>query len=158
MRKLYALALSLALLSAGCFAPQTPQQKLVETARDANLAARFGRMDLAIEVTDPGMRDSFMKRRTDWGRNIRVLDVQLAGMNMPDTDNATIVVDFAWTRIDEGIMRTTRVEQSWEDKGKGWALVREKRAGGDFGLFGEKVTVLSPEPRGDVHFPTRTIR
>ena len=55
----------------------------------------------------------------------------------------------------------TRVEQMWRGStgDKGWSLVRERRISGDIGLFGERVARLdTPEPHGDVQFPSKTIR
>jgi hypothetical protein len=144
---------------AGCIAPPTPAQRVTDAARDLNMAARFGRMDLAMGATAAGAREHFVQRRREWGGEVRVLDVELSGLQMPDRDNATLLVDLQWVRMREGTLRTTRVEQTWsnEDEG-GWQLVRERRVAGDVGLFGERVTVLHAEPRGDVHFPSRTIR
>jgi hypothetical protein len=67
-------------------------------------------------------------------------------------------VDFSWTRADEGTLRTTRVFQQWEATEGPWLLVREKRVGGDLGLFGEPVARLDATPRPDVQFPTKVIR
>jgi hypothetical protein len=153
------LALPLVLLAVGCLAPPSPSQRVTDAARDLNMAARFGRMDVAIGKTDPAARKHFVERRREWGGDIRVLDLELSGLEMPNADNATLVVDLQWMRIDEGTLRSTRVEQTWtnEDEG-GWRLVRERRVGGDIGVFGERVSVLHQAPHGDVHFPSRTIR
>ena len=158
-RAVFGLGLAAMLTLPGCLQPPSPAQQLTEAARELNLASRFGRMDVAIEKTGSGMRKSFVKRRKDWGRSIRVLDVELAGMQLKDKDNATIYVDVSWMNMGQGVLQTTRVEQGWKNKIKGgWQLVREKRNGGAYGLFGEKVDVAAPEPRGDVHFPSVTIR
>jgi hypothetical protein len=143
----------------GCVAPPSPAQRVTEAARDLNMAARFGRMDLAVGGTAAGARERFLERRKEWGGEVRVLDLELAGLRMSDHDNATLMIDLQWTRMREGIMRSTRVEQEWSNReGRGWQLVREHRVAGDLGLFGEKVSALSVEPRRDVHFPSRTIR
>jgi hypothetical protein len=86
------------------------------------------------------------------------VDVELASMTMPDGDHAEIQVDYAWTRIDEGVLRTTRVAQNWEDVGGGWKLVRERRLQGDLGLFGEPSPKPETGPHPDVHFATKTIQ
>ncbi len=152
----FAAPIFLALLGA-CMAPQPPSAKAVEAARDLNTASRFGRMDIAIENTSASSREHFMKRRSNWGKEIRVVDVQLSGMQMPDAENAIIYVDFNWMRMSEGQMRSTRIMQRWKNE-KGWKLVREKRASGDIGLFGEPVVILGPKQSKDVHFATRSIR
>jgi hypothetical protein len=102
-------------------------------------------------------RSSFLERRAEWGKNVRVLDVELAGMAMKNPQNALIYVDVAWVRMDEGALRTTRVAQTWRDVDAGWQLVREQRVAGDLGLFGEYVERARPAHR-DVQFPAKTIR
>jgi hypothetical protein len=149
------------LLVAGCFAPPPPSQRVTEVARSVNEAARFGRMELAMEHTADGAREHFAKHRATWGNEVRVLDFELSSLSMKDTENATVLVDIQWMRVDEDLLRTTRVEQTWRGGAgdSGWSLVRERRIGGDIGLFGEKVARLdAPVQHGDVQFPSKTIR
>jgi hypothetical protein len=148
---------ALFLLQASCIAPQGPASRATDAARELNLAARFGRMDLAVGRTSAGARSSFFERRAEWGKNVRVLDVELAGMAMKNHQNALIYVDVAWVRMDEGALRNTRVAQTWRDVDSGWQLVREQRVAGDLGLFGEYVERARPVHR-DVQFPSKTIR
>ncbi len=154
MRAPFCLALTV--LIAGCM-PPPPGARAADAARELNLAARFGRMDIALERTAPAARSHFLTRRSEWGKGVRVVDVEVTGLELQDKENALIHVDVSWVRIEEGSLKMTRVAQRWEDR-EGWQLVRERRAAGDVGLFGEAVVVLKPEPRGDVHFPSRTIR
>jgi hypothetical protein len=114
-------------------------------------------MDVAMERTSGAARKNFLQHRAEWGKGVRVLDVELAGMSMPDGSHASIQVDYAWNRIDEGVLRTTRIAQDWEDAGSGWRLTRERRMAGDLGLFGEPVRVAETEPHPDVQFPTKVI-
>ncbi|HVW24779.1 MAG TPA: hypothetical protein VHC69_05385 [Polyangiaceae bacterium] len=149
------------LLVAGCFAPPPPSQRVTDVARTVNEAARFGNMALALEHTADGARDHFTKHRETWGNLVRVLDFELSALSMKDSEHATVLVDIEWMRVDEDMLRTTRVEQTWRGGigDNGWSLVRERRVGGDIGLFGEKVARLDPPPQhGDVQFPTKTIR
>ena len=156
---------SLAALSclflAGCFAPPPPSQRITDVARELNTAARFGRMDLALEHTADGAREHFAKHRQTWGNTVRVLDFELSSLSMKDSENATVLVDIEWMRVDEDMLKTTRVEQTWRGStgDHGWSLVRERRIGGDIGLFGERIARLdAPEQHGDVQFPSKTIR
>jgi hypothetical protein len=104
------------------------------------------------------MRNEFVARRAEWGKMVRVVDVELAALTLEDRERANILVDFSWTRNDEGVLKTTRVLQGWENTDGSWLLVREKRVSGDLGLFGEAVAQVEQGPRPDVHFPTRVIR
>src|SRR5262245_39561124 len=134
------------LLLVGCFAPPPPSQRVADVAREVNTAARFGRMDVALDHTADGARDHFAKHRASWGGDVRVLDFELSALSMKDMENAVIVVDIQWMRVDEDALRMTRVEQTWRGKtgDHGWTLVRERRVGGDIGLFGERVARLEP--------------
>jgi hypothetical protein len=145
----------------GCFAPPPPSQRVADVARDVNEAARFGRMDLALEHTADGARDHFTKHRATWGNEVRVLDFELSSLNMKDSEHATVLVDIQWMRVDEDLLHMTRVEQTWRGASgdHGWSLVRERRVGGDIGLFGERIARLdAPVQHGDVQFPSKTIR
>jgi hypothetical protein len=155
------MALKLPLFAAGalwilgCVAPPSQATRATDAARELNLASRFGRMDIALGNTAPGARESFLERRVQWGKEVRIVDVELAGMSMKDELNAVIQVDVAWVRADDDTLRATRIAQTWRDDG-GWHLMREQRMAGDLGLFGERVTMTPVEQR-DVQFPSKTI-
>jgi hypothetical protein len=76
---------------------------------------------------------------------------------MPDSDHAIFQVDYAWMRLDEDMLRSTRITQRWASSKGSWVLESEKRAAGDIGLFGEHVEVLRPAQR-DAQFATKVIR
>jgi hypothetical protein len=145
-------------LVVGCLAPPPPAERAADAIRELNLAARFGRTELASGLTSKAARKGFLERRASWGKDLRVLDVELTGFDMPSKDRVRVEVDYAWTRMDEGQLRTTRVTQEWRDEGRGFQLVAEHRASGDIGLFGEKTPALDPVPRRDVHFATKVIQ
>jgi hypothetical protein len=142
---------------AGCLGPQTPAGKANDAARELNVQSRFGDISSIVSMTSPAVREEFLSRRAEWGRLIRVVDMELANFTQIDTDHASVMVDFSWTRVDEGTLHTTRVHQEWSDTGGAWQLVREKRASGDVGLFGERTTPVEVAPRPDVQFATRVI-
>lgn len=154
------LLLIVAITIAGCVAPPSQSQRVTEAARELNVAVRFGRMDVALGHTSPGARNQFLARRALWGKTLRILDVELAGLKMQDPTNAVVHVDVAWVRDHESSLRSTRVAQVWRDsdEGGGWRLVREQRVAGDLGLFGEPVPLARAEEPRDVQFPTRVIR
>ena len=148
----------LALISSSCVTPPGPAQRATDAARELNFATRFGRMDIALQLTANGARKSFLERRTQWGKGVRVLDLELAGLSLKTPHDALVQVDVAWTRNEESLLRTTRIAQTWRDEDEGgWQLVREQRVAGDLGLFGEHVEVVYSAPH-DVQFPTKIIR
>jgi len=156
--KIAGVGLAMAVALGACMAPITPAQKLTEAAQELNLEARFGRMDMAVTRASPTAREAFLERRSEWGRDVRVVDVALVGMAFEEDQEAALVtVDIAWTRMDEGSLRSTRVAQVWRDRDGSWQLTRERRVAGDVGLFGEQVEIVRPTSK-DVQFASKTIR
>ncbi len=138
--------------------PPSRSTLLNDAARDMNIAARFGRLDIAVQRTTKDAREHFLDRRAAWGRGIRIVDVEVAGMQMQGEDSAEVRVDVAWVRANEGILRSTRLAQLWSDEEGDWMMERERRVAGDLGLFGEVVPMAPSGPRVDHQFPTRVIR
>jgi hypothetical protein len=151
------VGLTLSLFASGCIAPPPPAVRATDAARELNIAARFGRLDIAASRTAPSARKAFMERRASWGRDLRIVDTEMSGFEMTEPDAATVYVDVAWVRMDQGTVRLTRVAQNWKDQKGGWLLTRERRVSGELGLFGD-----APPPvemrRPDVHFQSKTIR
>ena len=147
----------LGLVFAGCLAPRAASERAIDAARELNLAARFGRMDVALGLTAQSVRDSFLEHRATWGRNVRVLDVELGSFSMPNSDHAAVEVDYSWSRANESQLRTTRVAQDWRDNGGGFKLVRERRIAGDLGLFGEVGAMPMAATARDTQFATKVI-
>ena len=158
VQRLY-FVLPLALTTwSGCLTSQSPSAKASDAARELNVTSRFGDSTSVATMTSPTVRQQFLSRRTEWGKLIRVVDVELSSFSMVDTDHATVLVDFSWTRVDQGTLHATRVRQEWSDTEGEWLLTRERRDSGDIGLFGESIAKVDPEPRPDVQFATRVIR
>jgi hypothetical protein len=148
--------LAIAFAVQGCFAGATPMQRVSDAARDANLATRFGQVEIATRHVDAAVQNDFLLRRAQWGKSIRVLDLELAGIHLTDEDHATVTVDVSWSSVTDSLVRSTKLTQEWQNERKGWKLVRERRLSGDVGLFGEPLPLLEP-PHPDVHRPSRTI-
>jgi len=146
-----------AVLLGACVMPPSASEKASDAARELNLSARFGNMDVAAKKASAAARADFMQRHALWGSQIRIVDVEMAGMTMPDSDHAVFQVDYSWMRTDESTMRTTRVTQRWSSLDGPWAMESERREAGDYGLFGEHVEVLRPAQR-NAQFATKVIR
>ncbi len=145
----------LVLALAGCVGNPTTTQ-ISDNARDLNLALRFGRTDVALQLTDEAAREAFRQRHAQWGNGIQVMDYEIVSMAMSSPTEAEVQVDYQWNRLEESTLRVTRVAQEWKNGDGGWRLTRERRIAGELGLFGE-VMPLQQAPRGDAHFPTRTL-
>jgi hypothetical protein len=135
-----------------------PTRKVSDVARDMNIATRFGRMDVALEHTAEGHRSEFLRQRAAWGKEIRILDVEITRLELKKQDSAEVLVDFGWVRMSEGLLRSTRVKQQWKNQEDDWQLDAEERVSGDIGLLGENVVVLHPVAPRDVHFPVKTLQ
>ncbi len=150
-----ALGALVLLAAAGCMGPQTPQGKADEAIREFNEATRWGRMDIALGVASSEHREQFMKNHASWHNSLRIVEAELAGLQLSDATHAKVQVDVSWTMSDDTTLRVTRLEQTWiDDEGK-WTLTSEKRIAGAEGLFGEEID--RDEPKKDSHFPTRVI-
>lgn len=150
------LVLALLLGLSGCPAPETPYTKANEATREMNMAARWGRMDIAIGRADPEALQDFMKRHAKWHGEIRIVDTELAGLVLTEPTKAEAEVEVSWTLDDDTTLRVTRIHQKWHNKNGKWLVYEEKRQSGSEGLFGEKVE--RKEKPKDSHFPTRVIQ
>jgi hypothetical protein len=137
-------------------APPSPAERVTDAAMALNIAARFNQLDVAVSHAAAADRADFMKRHAAWGQTLRIVDVEMASLSLPESNRAVVLVDYAWVRNDEGTMRATRVEQRWNDDA-GWHLASEKRIAGDTGLLGEPVPAGPPPAHPDKQFATRTI-
>lgn len=152
-----AFAALLALSAGACTAPQLPSAHVSEVARQAGVAARFGRMDVAAGYSAPSNLKAFAERRAAWGKQLRVVDIELARLSMLSPEEADVWLQVAWVRMGEGLLRSTEVRQRWRNPGGGWKLFEEQREAGDVGLLGENVLVLRPAVAPS-QFPTQVIR
>jgi len=125
-----------------------------ETARDLNMNARFGRMELVVEQVDPKYRTEFVQRHKSWGSRVRVADTELVGMRFGDKESESMVA-VSWYDVTEQELRGTTVRQKWKNNRGDWLLLGEERVDGDLGLFGEPVPQKAESrPRETAQFPT----
>jgi hypothetical protein len=155
------LALASLALSA-CFSPVAPGPRLSESANELNNATRFGRMDIALEHVGPKEREIWGKAHAGWGRNVRIVDLEMAGMNLKKSSEAEVMVNISWQKPDQSNVLTTAILQSWKDVSGTWFLVSEEEKAGDTGLLADDkkpageaatATVAPSAPR----FQTRVI-
>jgi hypothetical protein len=142
----------------GCFGNFTPVTRVQEAAHELTTAARFGRMDVALERVSRNAREEFMKHHAAWGNAVRVVDSEIQGMTLRDKEHADVFVTVGWQRIQETEMRVTYLAQHWRDHRGSWLLEREERTAGDVGLLGEAITVVRPPAGDNLQFDSITIR
>lgn len=139
MRSAPTLVLFSSLVLSGCVMPPSPAQRLAESAYDLNTAARFGRMDVAVEHVRDTAREEFNKTHIGWGKSLRIVDYELTGVSMRKDGNADVFVTVNWQRPDETTMRSTEIAQRWASKRGDWSMISEEERGGDPGLISELV-------------------
>ena len=126
------LGLPLLLAVASC-AGASRTQKVQEAAYELNMGTRFGRVPL--EKVAVGSREKFLAQHKAWQGPVRIVDVDLAGLNVPKNGDATVLIAVGWQRADEQDMRTTVVAQKWREERDGWMLASETVADGDPTIF-----------------------
>lgn len=121
----------------GCMANRSSTDKLLDAAHEHNGAVRFGRMDIALEHVSSTSKGEWLKRRSTWKNSVRIIDVELEGMQMRTNTEANVQVRVSWQHIDEADLRSTEVTQTWRSKDGPWQLVKEDCASGDATLLAE---------------------
>lgn len=154
MRKTVLLAAA-AWAAIGCVPPASPSQLLADSAYDMNVATRFGRMDVALDYVSESSREDFTRRHRAWGKDLRVVDVEVTKLDMRGNDQADVALNVIWLRQDEAQTRTTQLAQSWQDGRGGWRMTSEKQSGGDAGLIDEpsKTPETAAKSGGDAEAP-----
>ncbi len=124
-----------AVLCGGCaLGHLSPTSKLNQSVREANDAARWGRLDLAVQYVHPAYRDQFLAHRRYWGRDIQVGDADLVRMDMPPDDDdrpATALVAVSWYRLNQMALRQTVLRQVWKEYDGNFLLASEDVVDGD---------------------------
>ena len=142
----------------GCNTLAAQRRTVHDEANELNIASRFGRLDVASQLAAPEAQRVFLERRKSWGSEIRVLDLQISHVQVKDQNNAEVTLQVDWTRPNEGLLRSTWLQQTWRSKNQGpWRLESERQVQGDRGLFGEKAKARYLTPNHDTQFQTRSL-
>ena len=136
-----------ALFLGGCmFQNMSPATKLREAVQDGNEAARWGRLDIAMEKVAPAYAREYSRRHHAWGDEIQMADVDILRMEMADDEKtATVVVAFGWYDYDTMTLERTVVRQKWNSlSAGGFVLVEENVIDGN-----DRLLEPPPEPEED---------
>src|SRR5512133_909966 len=109
----------LSLMLTSCFATASPVQRVTDAAREMNLATRFGHVDMAVRHVEASIQADFLERRAEWGKGLRILDVELAAIHIEDEEHATVTIDVAWSSVTDSLLRATKLTQDWQNFTKG---------------------------------------
>lgn len=112
------------------FQNASPAVRLQDSVHALNDAARWSRVDIAVESVLPVYRPRFAASRRAWGRTVQIADSEIVSVVMND-DGATSVVSVSWYRLDSTTIRQTVVEQRWHRDGRDFHLEEEVISDGD---------------------------
>ncbi|MCS6902200.1 MAG: hypothetical protein RMJ98_21415 [Myxococcales bacterium] len=143
----FLLAATFTLILPSCAAPSRAQ-RVQEAAYELNVGLRFGHTALALEKVAAQERAEFLKRHRHWHGRLRVVDVELVGLNVRDNE-ADIFVAIQWQRANYSDVNSSIIHQRWKDHRGTWQLVSETYAQGDQGIFSDE----SPQPPADTRAP-----
>ncbi len=142
-----------AIASVGCLAPPSSAQRLTDNAIEMNTAMRFGRMDIAGDYVQQKARAAFAVEHSAWGKTLRIVDLEYAGMQMKEKDEAETYVTVSWQTVADPTMHETKVVQHWTAEKGRWSIDSETTEGDPGLLIQPKVklpaTPTSPVAAGD---------
>lgn len=142
--------MAVAVVCAACVPPPGPMERLGNAAHELNTATRFARMDVAIALVDAERQGEFAARHSLWHRDLRIVDLELSGVQMVAAGEAQVHIVVMWHRLDETNVSVTSIEQYWKQNGEDWRLVEENPVSGSPGLF------ASPKPKAKTKQPKAT--
>ncbi len=149
MDKRIALGLVSVGLALGACTPSSVTRKLSDDAYNVAMAERFGRMDIVTDAVAAKNRDDFVSSHSQWGRSIRIVDLEYAGLRLMPDEVAHVELIVSWQRLDEVTLHTTTLVQTWAHNDR-WEIVDEKRISGDRGLIDEvDERIDDPKPPSD---------
>lgn len=153
--KRFIVAAGLSMLSA-CISPQSATQKLTDSAYEIAMATRFGRMDILVQAVRPQSREAFIAAHAGWGDEMRILDVELTGIQVVEPGVAHTHLTVSWHRIDETTLRTSVLRQTWTNGDDAWAIEKEEVSSGDRALLDDDDVVAGKKKLGSPRLSARS--
>src|SRR5436305_1644171 len=127
--------LALPVAVAGCAATATDFARAQQLAQEFNTDTRFGRTDRLTDHISPNERDDYARHHRQWGGEIRLADLEIAGMTPRNESDLDVLVRVAWYRMSDQELHSTTLTQTWRTENLRWQLVKEQRFDGDVGLL-----------------------
>jgi hypothetical protein len=124
-----ACGLLLSVFLAGCGATRKRGEALMESVTVYNDGIRWDRLAVAASRVPAAGRDEFVDERDQLGDDLKITDWEVKRVRQ-DGRRARVHVEYTWYRDDEGIVRETHAVQRWEQRGKVWLIVDERRLRG----------------------------
>jgi hypothetical protein len=142
LRRGAALGATLLALGAGCITPPGAQRReelLIQNARAFNDDWRWARWDTMAGVMPKDDAAAFLARAQALEPELVVADFEVTSINfLEESKAAKVIAKFDWYLKRDPRVRTTTVEQRWENSDGRWQVVKLRRTRGDrFGLVTE---------------------
>lgn len=124
-------------LGCGCFMQNaSPQARATDAVQELNDHSRWGRAHAAIANVKTSYQKQFLQRRSQWGRDVQIGDVEIQGMQLVnDNDGAVSVVDVSWYLLSSMQLEHTLIKQHWTRDGESFLLASEDVMEGDDAIF-----------------------
>ena len=123
--------------ASGCMMGTSRAQRVQEAAYELNMGLRFGYNGQALGKVASEHKREFLRQHRDWSQRLRIVDLDLAGLEINEKGDGDVYVTVLWQPVDETTVRTTVIHQTWKDQKGTWMLVAEERSQGEQGLINE---------------------
>jgi len=115
----------------------SPQARAMDAVQELNDHSRWGRAHAAMPNVKTSYQKRFLQRRSQWGRDVQIADVEIQNMQLiDDNDGAVSVVDVSWYLLSSMQLEHTWIKQKWTREGESFLLASEQVMQGDDAIFG----------------------
>ena len=92
-------------------------------------------MDIAMSYVKSESQQDFARRHRKWHKAVRIVDLEVTGVQMVTAQEAEVHLTVSWHRLDQTTIRDSMIAQKWSQETGDWKLIEELRSGGSPGLF-----------------------
>jgi len=116
---------------AACRTPAQRREDFGNAVRMYNEGVRWQRWSHAAAYIPAAERPDFVDERADLEKELRIDDFEVLRQDLAvGGQRATVRVRYTWHLDREGIVHETTATQGWEQRGRRWYMVEERRARG----------------------------
>jgi hypothetical protein len=116
-------------------------ETLLESVTVYNDGVRWQRLPIAASRVPPAERDEAIDAWDRLADQLVITDWEVRRVEAGGPRRAVVHVKYTWYRPDEGTVRETHAAQHWEQRGKAWLIVEERRTRGE-----EMPGLAEPDP------------
>lgn len=131
MTRIASLLLLMSIAGVACRTPAQRREDFGNAVRMYNEGVRWQRWSHAAAYIPGPERADFVDERADLEEELRIDDFEVLRQDLqPGGQRATVRVRYTWHLDREGIVHRTTATQGWEQRGRRWYMVEERRARG----------------------------